>query len=52
MLIYAIIVLVLIALGVWVVDLLAIIPSPINRLIQALIVVIGIIAIAHKAGMF
>jgi len=48
-LLFTILVIVLIALGVWAVSLLPI-PSPANRILQALVIVIGLLAIADRAG--
>ncbi len=50
-LIFAILVIIVVALAVWAIGLLPL-PSPFNQIIQALIVLLGAVVIAGRAGVF
>jgi hypothetical protein len=50
--VFAIVVLLIVALLIWAVSMLTMIPNPINQIIMALIVLLGAVLIAQKAGVF
>lgn len=51
-LVFILVVLILVALGLYAVDLLPIGDAVIKALVKVLVVVIGLVAIAHRAGVF
>jgi len=51
LILFAIIVVVLVALLVWALDYLPL-PAPFNGIIKFLVILLGVLAIAHRAGLF
>lgn len=50
--VFAIIVIIVVALLIWAIQMLTMIPAPINQLLMVLVVILGAVVIAQRAGIF